>query len=96
MNDAIQNEKNWHQDNTSVVYNEGVSSVRLHGNLIAEIGDTWIRLFDGGYQTKTTKSRLNAILAEHGNSDSIYQKNFKWFVRMKHADVPFTNGITLR
>jgi len=40
MNSAIQNEQNWSQDNTTVTTLNGVSSVRLHGNLIADIGDT--------------------------------------------------------
>ena len=33
----------------------------LHGNKIAEVGDDFLRVFDGGHQTKTTKSRLNAL-----------------------------------
>ena len=34
-------------------------------------------LSNGGYQTVTTKSRINAIL-RHFNFDQIYQKNFEW------------------
>ena len=69
MNAAIQNNQNWQSGNTSVHFDEesGVSTVHLHGNKIAEVGDTFIRLFDGGWQSTTTKSRLNAILAEHGD-----------------------------
>jgi hypothetical protein len=96
MNSAIQNEQNWSKDNTTVSTQDGVSSVRLHGNLIADIGDTWIRLFDGGYKSKTTKSRLNAILAVHGNGDKVYQKNFNWYVETNGTEVPFSNGLTLR
>ena len=74
MNDAIQNNLNWQSGNTSVHFEEesGVSVVRLHGNKIAEVGDTFIRLFDGGWQTVTTKSRLNAILAEHGDDGIVF------------------------
>ena len=63
--------------------------------LIAMVGDTWLELFDGGYKTATTKSRLNAILSEHGNSEYVYQKNFEWFVSTKYGDVPFNDGIKL-
>ena len=63
MNDAISSNANWTKANTSVTTQDGVSAVRLHGNLIAEIGDNFIRLFDGGWQSNTTKSRLNAILS---------------------------------
>jgi hypothetical protein len=39
------------------------------------------RLFDGGWQSNTTKSRLNAILQVHGiRGEGVFQKNWKWFV----------------
>ena len=95
MNDAISTETDWKKDNTQVVNIEGVSFVYLYSNLIAMIGDTWLELFDGGHKTHTTKSRLNAILKEHGNCESVYQKNFQWFVSTKDGDVPFYNQIKL-
>ena len=96
MNQAIQNEIDWQKDNTQVISIEGVSFVYLYSNLIAMVGDTWLELFDAGHQTNTTKSRLNAILSEHGNSERIYQKDFKWFVSTKYGDIPFTDGMKLR
>jgi len=93
MNAAISNNQDWQSANTSVSFNEeeNVSVVRLYGNKIAEVGDSFIRLFDGGHQTKTTKSRLNAILAEHGESnDRVFQKSFDWFVTMNTAQGPST------
>ena len=80
MNEAITTSKNWRMDNTEVVTEGNVSTVFLHGGKIAEIGDNWLRLFDGGHRTNTTKSRLNAILSVHGGGfDAIFQKNFEWF-----------------
>ena len=102
MNAAIANSINWQSGNTSVHFNEeeNLSVVRLHGNKIAEIGETFIRLFDGGFQSVTTKSRLNAILAEHGeDGDCVFQKNFNWFVSMNTvngiATVPFFSSMRL-
>jgi hypothetical protein len=95
MNNAISNEIDWKKDNTEVINIEGVSFVYLYSNLIAMVGDTWLELFDGGVQSKTTKSRLNAILKEHGNSEYIYQKNFNWFVSTKYGNLPFTDGMRL-
>jgi predicted membrane-bound dolichyl-phosphate-mannose-protein mannosyltransferase len=95
MNQAITQERDWKKDNTQVVNIEGVSFVYLYSNLIAMVGDTWLELFDGGHQSNTTKSRLNAILKEHGNSEYVYQKNFNWFVSTKDGDIPFNNGIKL-
>jgi predicted membrane-bound dolichyl-phosphate-mannose-protein mannosyltransferase len=95
MNKAINREIDWKKDNTQVINIEGVSFVYLYSNLIAMIGDTWLELFDGGVKSQTTKSRLNAILSEHGNNEYIYQKNFNWFVSTKYGEVPFNDGIKL-
>ena len=100
MNAAISNGKNWSSANTTVTHTDDVAQVRLHGNLIAEIGDNFIRLFDGGWQSNTTKSRLNAILAEHGEQgDGVFQKNWQWFVQMNTAQgltvVPFFSSMRL-
>jgi len=95
MNDAINQEIDWKKDNTQVIHIEGVSFVYLYSNLIAMVADTWLELFDAGYQTATTKSRLNAILRAHGNGETIYQKNFDWFVSTKDGEVPFHGNIKL-
>ena len=102
MNTAIANSTNWTSGNTTVHFNEeeNISVVRLHGNKIAEIGEDFLRVFDGGWQTNTTKSRLNAILAANGcDNDKVFQKNFDWFVQMDTAQgvtvVPFFSSMNL-
>jgi len=64
---AIQNNQDLKVANSQVVTYTDCSDVYLHGNLIARIGETWMELFDGGWQSKTTKSRLNALLQAFGN-----------------------------
>ena len=109
MVDAIENRKDWSNGNTSVnsfyVHNfEGVrTQVRLHGNLIAIITDiktdSWqrndIELSSCGWETVTTKSRLNALLAY--TPFKIVQKNFEWFVHSNITNqlMPFYDGIKL-
>ena len=83
MNAAISNNQNWQKDNTTVTYDPETneSTVYLYGNKIAIVGDNFVQIFDGGYQSKTTKSRLNAILKEHAiQGEGVYQKNWKWYV----------------
>ena len=82
MNAAIKAGKNWTNANTSVSTDDnGLSTVYLHGNKIAEVSDTDMTIFDGGYQSLTTKSRLNALCKEFCiEGECVYQKNFKWFV----------------
>ena len=88
MIEAIKQDKDWKSGNTKVVnfFNDGdkcvVTSVFLHGNKIAEIDDNSMTIFDGGWQSVTTKSRLNALCDEFCISgEGVFQKNFQWFVR---------------
>jgi hypothetical protein len=60
-----------------------IISVRLHGYEIAAIrpveGTVWVS--DCGWQTNTTKSRLNVLisaLTKHGHDSGISQKNGEW------------------
>ena len=96
MNEAVANNENWQSSNTSVTYNEenDVSIVRLHGHKIAEIGDDYLQIFDGGYQTMTTKSRLNALIDRFCNAvtDGVFQKDYVWYVRDNNVTKEFTNG----
>ena len=98
MNDAILNGKNWHLDNTSVTHlDDGTTEVRLHGNKIAEIGDDFVTLYDGGSRTATTKSRLNSILRAHGTgNEGIFQKNYQWKIAYDGKVEDFVSGVTLR
>ena len=96
MNEAVANNENWQSSNTSVTYNEenDVSIVRLHGNKIAEIGDDYLQIFDGGWQSNTTKSRLNALIDRFCNAvtDGVFQKDYVWYVRDNNVTKEFTNG----
>jgi hypothetical protein len=100
MNAAITRGIDWKLDNTEVVNIDGVSHVFLHGNKIAEVGDTFLRLFDGGWQSNTTKSRLNAILHEHGaGGEHVFQKKWEWFITLRTPNglqtVPFRSSMKL-
>jgi hypothetical protein len=100
MNAAITAKSDWKSGNTEVEFHDGVSFVFLHGNKIAEVGDNFVRLFDGGWQSNTTKSRLNAILQGHGlPGECVFQKQWTWFVNLKTgngiATVPFFSSMRL-
>ena len=94
MNAAIKGNKNWSNSNTTVTTEDGVSTVHLHGNKIAVLGDDFLEIFDGGWQTTTTKSRLNAIINEfcNGITDGVFQKNYEWFIRDNNVTRDFENG----
>jgi hypothetical protein len=84
MLEAIAAKKAWRKDNTevSVLYLNNAIRVSLHGNLIAIISPNknTLTLYDCGYRTATTKSRLNALLS-HYNKGFIWQVQGTWFYR---------------
>ena len=103
---AVKGDINWKKDNTSVVIEDGISKVYLHGNLIAEIDDVSLKLYDGGWQSNTTKSRLNALLSEFGYTcgtqrEYVFQKQFEWFIKFFDAQtkqmqtIAFVDGMRL-
>ena len=99
MNFALSNKANWSKSNTQVVYNESTncSSVYLHGHQIATLDHNTqaLKLDSCGYQTVTTKSRLNAILDEVKYGAKVYQKNWNWFVSFRQSKTSFFDGIVL-
>ena len=106
MCDAVQSNKNWSSANTMVTIDEetNTSSVYLHGNLIATVTENDMTIYDGGWQSVTTKSRLNALCdAFCIAGEGVFQKNYQWFVRLfvgkingkdVFKTVDFSNGYT--
>tara|TARA_B100001109_G_C18666810_1_gene382198 strand:+ start:341 stop:688 length:348 start_codon:yes stop_codon:yes gene_type:complete len=99
MNFAISNKGNWSSSNTRVEYNENsnCSSVYLHGHQIATVCHETkaVKLSSCGYETNTTKSRLNAILDEVKYGCKVFQKNFVWFVNYNNQNLMFWDGMIL-
>ena len=99
MNFAISNKGDWSSSNTRVEYNNNTncSSIYLHGHQIAtyEHNLKAVKLSSCGWQTNTTKSRLNAILDEVKWGCKVFQKNFDWFVNYQDETASFYDGMIL-
>ena len=94
MNAAVTNRYNFNKANTSVSINDRIAEVRLHGNLIARVGDNFVQILDGGWQSVTTKSRLNALLSAVTPDGGVFQKDFTWYYNSsKVGTVPFFSGM---
>ena len=101
MNTAIRNKQNFSKSNTMVSYDaaENLSSVFLHGNRIADFdhakGKAWIS--SCGWESVTTKSRLNAFLDEVAYGVGIFQKNWQWFLhdRRTTATIDFYDNMVV-
>ena len=100
MNRAIRTQSNWAGSNTTVfTADNGLhSKVFLHGNHIATYFhvERELQLFNGGWESNTTKSRLNALCYEFAHGTSVFQKNGIWFVsQFSGGTQSFYNGITV-
>ena len=101
MIQAIVDDKDWRKDNTRVENMDGISSVYLHGHKIAayypkyteELPDA-LHINNCGYETNTTKSRLNVLIdfVCGGVNNGIYQKNWNWFLTRNGVDEDFPSN----
>ncbi len=97
MNRAIRSRSNWSSGNTRVeITPENDALVYLHSNLIGKVSQHFVKLFDGGWQSNTTKSRLNAILDEFHYGSGVFQRDWTWYVNLQiGGHIPFYSGIEL-
>ena len=99
MNRAIKTKSDWKLSNTEVEFNDSTncSSVFLHGHQIATFDHNLkaVKLSSCGWQTVTTKSRLNAILDEVKWGAKVFQKNWNWFVSFNNQTADFIDGMIL-
>ena len=99
MNKAMRHFLPFSSGNTTVVQHRNEMDVFLHGNHIATLCKISmdLRIFDGGWQSNTTKSRLNALLDEFGGGDRVIQKDFTWYLvsNLDNSKRAFFSGITV-
>ena len=62
--------------------------------IVDKVGES-ITLDSGGWQTVTTKRKMNQASRQFALGYSVYQRNYKWFVDLPNgATVPFEDGMT--
>ena len=73
---AFRNRQTFKRGNTEVKVFDNSVALYLHGNMIAEYAaDGALYIRDGGWQSNTTKERLNGL-----PNVSIHQKDFQWYL----------------
>jgi hypothetical protein len=73
--------------------------VKLHDTVvfILDKDNHTVTLNTGGWESRTTKDRINAAAREFGIPIQVYQKNYEWFIDYgQNPKMPFYNGITLQ
>ena len=102
MIQAIVDGKDWSKDNTRVETEQGYrSTVYLHGHRIAVYYPNGMDLHvnNCGYQTNTTKSRLNVLIdfVFGGVGNGIFQHNWDWYLVRdgKQSEFPSNEWVAL-
>lgn len=80
---------------TTVTFANGKMRVTYINTVIVAWDDTHVTLRSDGYETVTTKRKMNQTSNQFGLGFRVIQKNFSWFVQLPNGDtVPFTDGMT--
>ena len=87
--------KRWSNNNTKVRWSDDQTFVEvlLHDHIIASISFSSRKLAISacGWETPTTKSRLNAILSDLVPGARINAKDFDWFLTYNDKTVKFSD-----
>ena len=79
-------EHNIKTNNTEMRIHDGRTIVRLHSTDIVDIDtkDNTITLNTGGWNTVTTKERMNAVLNAFDSPYRVHQRDFQWYVGLAY------------
>ena len=77
---AMEQGKEMKKANTAVEYGSTAMYAYLHGNLIAAVTPERLYLRDAGWESNTTKERLNGLLEWYGLPYAIVQRSFVWYL----------------
>ena len=80
---------------TSIVTLEGMTNVVYHNTAVVQFNNDKIVLNSGGWDTRTTKTRMNQASSQYGLGFEVYQVNFSWYVDYDGDTIPFTDGMIL-
>lgn len=87
--------KRWNNNTYLIRLSPSTIAVRLHStNVITYFRSGKIQVDSGGWETVTTKRRINQFLP--GNI-GVFQKDFTWFIRfdLSGKEIAFQDGLTL-
>ena len=82
---------------TTVKTKDGLTRIQYHSTVVVEFDQEQIRLDSGGWQTATTKSRMNQASNQFDLGYRVFQKDFEWRVYVSQHDItlPFYDGMLI-
>lgn len=78
---------------TKIREKDGKTIVSYHGTDIVEFDDDTITLNTGGYETASTKTKMNQTAGEFDLGYAVYQRNYNWFVDYNGKTIPFEGEV---
>ena len=73
------------------ILNDNTVAIKLHSTYVVKIrNDGTYTLNSGGWQTVTTKDRINQY-----SPVRVYQRKFEWFVKINGKEYPFIDGMVV-
>jgi hypothetical protein len=73
------------------ILNDNTVAIKLHNTYVVKIRDDGTyTLNSGGWQTATTKDRINQY-----SPVRVYQRKFEWFVTINGKEYPFIDGMVV-
>jgi len=74
----------------------GVTKCRYHSTDVVEFDAERITLRSDGWQTATTKARMNQASNQFGLGFRVFQRDHEWFVGLPNGNiVPFIGGMII-
>lgn len=74
------------------IMHDGSVGIMLHSTYVVKIHpDNTYTLQNGGWQTATTKDRINQY-----SPVKVYQRNYNWYVRLNGREYPFIDGMVVQ
>ena len=83
------------KNNTSILSTNGLTSIILHGTEVVRYDERKIILNSGGWQTVTTKARMNQTSNERALGYQVYSKKGSWVVLFKGVELAFSDDMIL-
>mgnify|MGYP001073414617 CR=1 FL=1 len=80
---------------TSVYNSNGFTCVRYHNTEVVKFNHDKIILNTNGWETHTTKTRMNQANNQYGLGYHVFQKDYKWFVEFKGQTIEYKDQIVL-
>jgi len=81
--------------NTKIIPYFNGQIVKLYNTSIVIFDEKQITLNSGGYQTSTTKNRMNQTSTEYNMGFYVWQKKGRWFVNFQGEEMEFFDGMEL-